>query len=122
MEQLDLTEAERVVDGWSRETNSALSPNSVAIGSGEIALGYIISTYANGKFEVESRVELLHDNHKLTIGAVNGLTTKPTRIAVPDGHSVLIYAVEGSTTVGDCYYTLAADLKVRLSLRVKRPL
>ncbi len=33
---------------------------------------------------------------------------------------MLIYVVAGSTTVGDCYYTLAANLMARLSLRGKR--
>lgn len=86
-----------------------------------------IPTYAIGKVDVKAIAGRLHVNDQLTEGAVNGLTTEPgyldlhvhsserIRIAVPDGHNVLVYVYEGSTTVGDSDYTLAAGKMARLS-------
>jgi redox-sensitive bicupin YhaK (pirin superfamily) len=86
-----------------------------------------IPTYVIGKVDVKAIAGRLHVNDQLTEGAVNGLTTEPgyldlhvhsserIRIAVPDGHNVLVYVYEGSTTVGDSDYTLAAGKMARLS-------
>ena len=86
-----------------------------------------IPAYAIGKVDVKAIAGRLHVNDQLTEGAVNGLTTEPgyldlhvhsserIRIAVPDGNNVLVYVYEGSTTVGDSDYTLAAGKMARLS-------
>lgn len=86
-----------------------------------------IPAYAIGKVDVKAIAGRLHVNDQLTEGAVNGLTTEPgyldlhvhssepVRIAVPDGHNVLVYVYEGSATVGDSDYTLAAGKMGRLS-------
>lgn len=86
-----------------------------------------IPTYAIGNIEVKAIAGSLQVNDKLTEGAVNGLTTEagyldvhvhssePVRIAVPEGHTVLVYVYEGSATVGNSDYSLSAGKMGRLS-------